>query len=61
MKLRIYENHICELGVEELIIHTHYTLFPYTSICYLRPQIAKARRGGRRGKVTAVTTDGIVK
>ena len=29
--------------------HTHYTLFSYTSFCHLRPQIAKARRGGRRG------------
>ena len=37
--------------------HTHYTLFSYTSFCHLRPQIAKARWGGRRGKVTAVITD----
>ena len=37
--------------------HTYYTLFLYTSFCHLRPQIAKARRGGRRGKVTAVITD----
>ena len=35
--------------------HTH------QSFCHLRPQIAKARRGGRRGKVTAVITDNIVK
>ena len=32
-----------------------------TSFCDLHPQIAKARRGGRRGKVTAVITDNIVK
>ena len=37
--------------------HTHYTLFSLSSFCHLRPQIAKARRGGRRGKVTAVITD----
>ena len=43
------------------IHYTHYTLFSYTSFCHLRPQIAKARRGGRRGKVTAVITDNIVK
>ena len=43
-------------------IRTHYTLFSYTSICHLRPQIAKAsRRGGWRGKVTAVITHDIVK
>ena len=35
--------------------------FSYTSICHLRPQIAKARRGGRRGKVTEVITHDIVK
>ena len=37
--------------------HTHYSLFSHSSFCHLRPQIAKARRGGRRGKVTAVITD----
>ena len=37
--------------------HTHYTLFSHSSFCHLRPQIVKARRGGRRGKVTAVITD----
>ena len=37
--------------------HTHYTLFLYTSFCHLHPQIAKARRGRRRGKVTAVIID----
>ena len=42
-------------------IRTDYTLFSYTSICHLRPQIAKARRGGWRGKVTAVITHDIVK
>ena len=31
-----------------------------TSFCHLHPQIAKARRGGRRGKVTAVITDNII-
>ena len=38
----------------------HYTLFSYT-FCHLRPQIAKARRGGWRGKVTAIITDNLVK
>ena len=41
--------------------YAHTTLFSYTSICHLRPQIAKARRGGWRGKVTAVITHDIVK
>ena len=31
-----------------------------TTFCHLHPQIAKARRGGRRGKVTAVITDNII-
>ena len=30
------------------------------SFCHLHPQIAKARRGRRRGKVTAVITDNII-
>ena len=34
----------------------------YSSFRHRRPQIAKARRGGRRGKVTSVIiTDDIVK
>ena len=45
----------------DVSIHTHYTLFSYSSFCHPRPQIAKARRGGRRGKVTAIITDDIVK
>ena len=51
------------VNVEEIkITHTHTLYFiSYTSFCHLRPQIAKARRGGRRGKVSAVTTDNIVK
>ena len=40
--------------------HTLYFI-SYTSLCHLRPQMAKARQGGRRGKVTAVITDNIVK
>ena len=40
----------------------HYTLFSYTPICHASPPAnSKARRGGRRGKVTAVITDNIVK
>ena len=31
--------------------YTHYTLFSYTSFSHLRLQIAKARRGGGRGKL----------
>ena len=38
-----------------LYFHTHQFAM------HLRPQIAKARRGGRRGKVTSVITDDIVK
>ena len=40
--------------------HTHYTLFSRSLFFHLRPLIAKARRGGRRGKVTAVITDDMV-
>ena len=39
--------------------HTLYFI-SCTSFCHLHPQIAKARRGGRRGKVTAVITDNII-
>ena len=42
------------------LVHTILWL-SYTSFCHLRPRIAKAGRGGRRGKVTAVITDNIVK
>ena len=35
----------------------HYTLLSYSSFGHLRPQIAKDRRGGRRGKVKTVITD----
>ena len=44
-----------------VLIATRYTLFSYTSFCHLRPQIAKAARGERRGKVTGVITDNIEK
>ena len=40
-------------------IHTLYFI-SCKSFCHLHPQIAKARRGGRRGKVTAVITDNII-
>ena len=39
---------------------THTILYFMQIICHLHPQIAKARRGGRRGKVTAVITDNII-
>ena len=35
----------------------HYTLLSYSSFGHLHPQIAKDRRGGRRGKVKTVITD----
>ena len=35
----------------------HYTLLSYSSFGHLRSQIAKDRRGGRRGKVKTVITD----
>ena len=41
--------------------HTHTLYFiSCKSFCHLHPQIAKARRGRRRGKVTAVITDNII-
>jgi len=47
--------------IDLIINDTHYTLFSYASFCHLRPQKTKARRSGRSGKVTTVTTDDIVK
>ena len=38
------------------VSHTIYFIY---FILYLHPQIAKARQGRRRGKVTAVITDNI--
>ena len=41
--------------------HAHTVYFiSCTSFCHLHPQIAKTRRGGRSGKVTAVITDNII-
>ena len=54
---RVNNNLIKILNTSEHTIH----YFSYTSICHLRPQIAKARQGGRRVKVTAVITHDIVK
>ena len=39
---------------------THYTLFHAHHFAISTRKIAKARRGGRRGKVTAVITDNII-
>ena len=57
----------CRIAKDTLPV-TAAILFPcvelsHHSFCHLRPQIAKARRGGRGGKVTAVITltDNIVK
>ena len=47
----------CGQAVE--LTHTLYFI-SCTSFCHLHPQMAKARRGGRRGKVTAVITDNII-
>ena len=40
-------------GVSEPSFHTHTILYFMQIIYHLHPQIAKARRGRRRGKVTA--------
>ena len=43
------------------IYNTHTLYFiSCKSFCHLHPQIAKARRGRQRGKVTAVITDNII-
>ena len=52
---------IIKLWMLTVLTATNYTSFSYTSFRHLRPQIAKATRGGRRGRVTAVITDNIVK
>ena len=37
-----------------LFLHLNFDIYTLHSFCHLRPQIARVRRGGRRGKVTAV-------
>ena len=62
--LEIVQLQNCDSDKLLIFIHTHTTHTLYfiscISFCHLRTQIAKARRGGRRGKVTAVITDNIM-
>ena len=54
-------NYVTNQSPTNVKVYTHTLYFiSYTSFCRLHPQIAKARRGGRRGKVTAVTTANII-